>query len=286
MRDEDWMVPAFRETTAALWRGTPLDGILLYNAGYNEGARIPEDQNDLPIAIPVGSQLLHAAGIGAGMKYRQTDQVVMTFFGDGATSEGDFHEAMNYSAVFGLPVVFICQNNQWAISTPRDEQTASATLAQKAIAYGMPGLQVDGNDLLAVHVATSEAVDRARSGEGPTMLECVTYRLSVHTTADDPTKYRSDEEVEKWEERDPLPRFRDYLGAKGILTDEDLKSLEQDVEKKIEDAWDKLEANIEELDGPLHMFEHVYAEPPPYLTEQKETLSDAIDRRQSEAKDG
>lgn len=272
LRESDWMVPAFRETTASLWRGTPLDGILLFNAGYNEGGQVPEGQNDLPIAIPVASQLPHAVGIGYGIKYRRKDDVVLTFFGDGATSEGDFHEAMNYAAVFGLPVVFVCQNNQWAISVPRDRQTASDTLAQKALAYGMPAFQVDGNDLLAVYAATRDAVERARSGDGPMMIECETYRLSVHTTADDPGKYRSEEEVEQWKQRDPLPRFRQYLQDRQLITEDDFAAWEDEVEAEIKEAWRKTEERIAALEGPLHMFEHVYAELPPLSGSPEESL--------------
>ncbi len=196
LRANDWMVPAFRETAAELWRGRSLESIIIYNNGFAEGVDISADRNDLPISVPVGSQIIHAVGLGWAAKYRQKDDVIMTFFGDGATSEGDFHEGLNFAAVFQVPVVFVCQNNHWAISIPLSKQTRSKTLAQKALAYGMPGIQVDGNDILAVYVAAKEAVERARTGGGPTLIECVTYRLMMHTTADDPKRYRSDEEVE------------------------------------------------------------------------------------------
>ena len=272
LEQEDWMVPAFREIAAALWRGTPPEGLLLYNAGFNEGGEIPEDQNDLPIAIPVASQLVHAVGIAYGIKYRKKDQVVLTYFGDGATSEGDFHEAMNMAAVFNTPTVFVCQNNQWAISAPRDKQTRSKTLAQKALAYGMPGIQVDGNDVLGVYAATREAVERARSGKGPTMIECVTYRLAVHTTADDPSKYRSEDEVKEWRARDPIPRFQEYLGKKKLLSKDKIKKLEKEIKEEVQDAWKKTEKQIKKLGDPLAMFEHLYEQVPPYLAEQREAL--------------
>ncbi|MDJ0987846.1 MAG: thiamine pyrophosphate-dependent dehydrogenase E1 component subunit alpha, partial [Desulfobacterales bacterium] len=195
LRPTDWMVPAFRESAAELWRGRTLESIIIYNNGFNEGVAIPDDRNDFPISVPVGSQMIHAVGLGWAAKYRQTDNVAMTYFGDGATSQGDFHEALNFAAVYQSPVIFVCQNNQWAISIPVSQQTRSQTLAQKALAYGMPGIQVDGNDILAVYAAAQEAVQRARSGEGPTLIECVTYRLMMHTTADDPKRYRTDEEV-------------------------------------------------------------------------------------------
>jgi pyruvate dehydrogenase E1 component alpha subunit len=278
LRDSDWVVPSYRETAVAVWRGTPLAGIFLFTAGYNEGGRIPDEQNDLPIAVPVGTQPLHAVGLGYGMRYRDDESVAMTYFGDGATSQGDFHEAMNFAAVFQTPVVFVCQNNQWAISVPRKRQTHAATLAQKALAYDMPGIQVDGNDILAVHVAATEAVERARSGGGPTLIECVTYRLEVHTTADDPTRYREDEEVEKWRARDPLPRFQKYLMQRELLTDGRIGELEEEIKAQIEDAWQEAEQQIEELRDPHVMFEHIYAEMPPHLQQQREELS----RRQKE----
>lgn len=197
----------------------------------------------------------------------------MVFFGDGATSEGDFHEGMNFAGVWELPVVFVCQNNRWAISLPREEQTASTSLAQKAAAYGFPGLQVDGNDILASYSAASEAVERARSGDGPMMLEMCTYRLSVHTTADDPSKYRSEEEEEAWQERDPLPRFQGYLIDQGLLDEGEIDSLESQIESEIDGVWDDAKQEMEVLaKDPGHMFEHVYAEMPPHLESQKESF--------------
>lgn len=273
----DWMVPSFRETAALIHRGASLENFILYNAGFNEGAAVPEDSRDLPIAIPVASQLTHAAGIAHASKHRGDGNVVLTFFGDGATSGGDFHEAMNYAGTFELPVVFACQNNQWAISVPREEQTAAKTLAQKAIGYGFPGIQVDGNDVLAVHQATTEAVERARDGAGPTMIEMVTYRLNVHTTADDPSKYRSKEEEETWRERDPIPRFEGYLRDRGVLDDEALASLGEEIEEQIDQAWEQAKSRMEDLrDEPLVMFDHMYEEMPPHLEAQREHLADAL----------
>lgn len=273
LEKEDWMVPAFRETAAGIWRGTPLWGLLLYNAGYNEGGKIPEEQYDLPIAIPVASQLPHAVGISYAMKYRKKKNVALTYFGDGGTSEGDFHEALNFAAVFNTPTIFVCQNNHWAISVPREKQTRSKTLAQKALAYDMPGIQVDGNDVLAVYAATQEAVERARDGEGPTLIECVTYRMSVHTTADDPGKYRSEEEVEKWKKRDPITRFQKYLMDKDLLSEDEIEKLEKEIKEEVKASWDETEKKMKELGDPLDMFNHLYAEIPPYLQEQRDALS-------------
>jgi pyruvate dehydrogenase E1 component alpha subunit len=272
LQPEDWVVPAFRETAAAIYRGAPLSGLFIFLAGYNEGSRIPAGQNDLPIAIPVGTQISHAAGIAYGMKYRQAKQVVLTFFGDGATSEGDFHEGLNFAGVFQTPTIFLCQNNQWAISLPRAKQTKSKTLAQKALAYGLPGMQVDGNDIFAVYAAVQEAVERARAGNGPTLIECVTYRLSFHTTADDPTKYRSEMEVKTWQKRDPLPRLQQYLIDRNLLSKQHLAELEDDVRADIDQAWQKAQEQMELMGDPLDMFDYVYAERPPYLEEQRQTL--------------
>ena len=273
LRPSDWMVPAFRETAAELWRGRSLESIIIYNNGFGEGVDIPEDRNDLPISVPVGSQVIHAVGLGWAAKYRQKDDVAMTYFGDGATSEGDFHEGLNFAAVFQAPVIFVCQNNHWAISVPVAKQTRSKTLAQKALAYGLPGIQVDGNDILAVYAAAQEAVQRARTGGGPTLIECVTYRVAMHTTADDPTRYRSDEEVEKWSQRDPLPRFQKYLLDKGLLSEEKRLEVESTIMEEIQTAIDGAEKQMETLGDPIDMFDHAYAEMPPYLKEQKADLA-------------
>jgi len=273
LEPEDWMVPAFREMGAELLRGREPETVLLMYAGYNEGGYLPEGVNNLPVAIPVASQTLHAVGIAYAMKYRKTGRVAMTFFGDGATSEGDFHEAMNFAGVFQVPLVFVCQNNQWAISLPRAKQTRSKTLAQKAIAYGMPGIQVDGNDVLAVYTAAKEAVDRARSGGGPSMIECVTYRMSVHTTADDPTRYRTDEEVEEWVKRDPIIRFQKYLTDKGLMSQEKIDALEKEVKAEISDVEQRWEDQMKKIGDPMNMFDNLFEELPPYVREQRDELS-------------
>ena len=270
---EDWFVPAFRETAAEIWRGRSLESIILYNNGFNEGADLPEGSNDLPTSIPVGSQILHAVGLGWAARYRQTENVAMVFFGDGATSEGDFHEGLNFASVFQTPTIFVCQNNHWAISFPRSKQTRSKTLAQKALAYGMPGIQVDGNDILAVYVAAQEAVKRARSGGGPTLIECVTYRMAVHTTADDPKRYRTEEEVEQWKKKDPIARFQKYLLKKGVISKDQITDLEAEVEEEIQSAVDGAEKQMKALGSPIGMFDHAYAEMPAYLKEQKEALT-------------
>lgn len=270
LKPSDWFVPCFRETAAWLWRGAKMEGIILGFAGYDEGGRIPDDQNNLPMAVPVATQTLHAAGLAYGIKYRKEDNVVITFFGDGATSEGDFHEALNFAGVFQLPVIFVCQNNQWAISIPRKKQTHSKTLAQKALAYGIPGIQVDGNDVLAVYVAAKEAEERARSGKGPTFIENVTYRMSVHTTADDPKRYRTDEELEEWVKRDPIERFQKYLKKRKLLTAKAITELEEEIKEEIKESVTAAEKMMKEYGDPVDMFNHTWAEMPPTLKEHKE----------------
>lgn len=268
--DDDWMVPSFRETAAFLWRGGPMTALLLYNAGYNEGGAVPEDRRDMPIAIPVASQIPHAVGISYALKTQGSDRLALTFFGDGATSEGDFHESLNFARVFSTPTIFLCQNNQWAISVAREHQTASRTLAQKALAYGMPALQVNGNDLLAVYAATSEAVERARAGDGPTMIEAVTYRLGVHTTVDDPSVYRDEDEVERWKKRDPIPRIQAHLRDRELLSDDELDELEEEIGESIAEAWEAAQATMSGLDDPTVMFDHIWEKMPQHLEAQRE----------------
>ena len=286
LQDDDWMVPSFRETAAEIWRGRSLESIILGNNGFSEAATVDPPGTTLPVAVPVGSQMLHAVGIGWASRYRREEKAVLTFFGDGATSEGDFHEAMNFAAVFQVPVVFVCQNNQWAISIPRQNQTRSATIAQKAVPYGMPGIQVDGNDILGVYSAVQEAVARARSGQGPTLVECVTYRMMMHTTADDPRRYRTDEELERWKVKDPITRFETYLKRKKLLTKKKIATIAEDVLAQIQTAVDNAEARMETSGDPLDMFEHAYAEMPPHLAAQKEELAAELAAAGKEGADG
>ena len=281
LNPEDWVVPSFRETPVEIWLGKPMEIVLLYYSGYNEGGDMPEGLNLLPTSVPVGSQMLHAVGIGYAMRYRGQNSVVATFFGDGATSQGDFHEALNYASVYQAPVIFICQNNHWAISLPRNRQTHSKTLAQKALAYDMPGLQVDGNDVLAVYKAARDAAERARRGEGPTLIEMVTYRLSMHTTADDPKKYRTQEEVAEWEKRDPIIRFEKYLRDKQILDDQKIQSAAEEVKKEIGAAEHRWSEVVEKGVNPLTMFDYAYAELTPSLRDQKEMLKRELEEKRA-----
>jgi len=271
MQQQDWMVGSYRELGARLLRGEPLDKTLLYYNGYEEGSHYPAQARTLPTQVILGSQLPHAVGLAYAARYQGEDQTaVVAFFGDGASSQGDFHEAANFAGVWRAPVVFLCQNNGWAISIPRSAQTRSQTIAQKAVAYGFPGVQVDGNDVLAVYQAVKEALHRARAGEGPTLIEALTYRLMMHTTADDPKKYRSEEEESEAWTRDPIPRFAAYLERKGIWNDDLQGGLEVEVKQEVEQAVQRLEAPREtRLDAP---FDHVFGTPVPYIEAQREEL--------------
>ena len=270
----DWIFPAFRELAATLTMGVPLKTFFLYWMGNEMGSRAPEGINVMPVAIPVGTQPLHAVGVAWAAKLKGEKIVTLTYFGDGATSKGDFHEAMNLAGVFKTPTIFFCQNNQFAISVPRKMQTASATLAQKAVAYGFDGIQVDGNDLFAVMAATKEAVEKARSGGGPTFIEGVTFRFGPHTTADDPTKYRTEEEIEPWKPRDPFVRLRLYLKGKGLWNEEAEERATEEGQKQIDEAVKEAEAVP--APAPEEIFQYVFAEMTPPLKEQLEYLKTTL----------
>ena len=270
----DWIFPAFRELAATLMMGISLRSIYLYWMGNEMGSRPPEGINVMPVAIPVGTQPLHAVGVAWGAKLKGEKVVTLTYFGDGATSKGDVHEAMNLAGVFKTPTIFFCQNNQFAISVPRSRQTASETIAQKAIAYGFDGIQVDGNDLFAVFAATREGVTKARSGGGPTLIEGVTFRFGPHTTADDPTKYRTDQDVEPWKPLDPMVRLKLYLKAKGLWTEEVEGLATEEGQKKIDAAVQEAEAVPPP--EPEDIFKYVFAEMTMPLKEQLEYLKSTL----------
>ena len=267
-KENDWLVPAFRELGAWLYKGVPLEQIFLYWYGNEMGSKFPDDIKMLPVSVPIASQLNHATGIAMASKIKGEKDVAIVYVGDGGASQGEFHEAVNFAAVFNAPVIFLIQNNQWAISVPRGIQTKSKTLAQKAIAYGIPGIQVDGNDVLAMYAATKEAVERARNGEGPTLIEAVTYRLGPHTTSDDPTIYRDDSEVKEWEKRDPIERFKKYLIDKGIWSEEEDKKQYEEYENYVGETFKKVEeSGLVPLED---IFKYTYAEMTPNLVEQYE----------------
>jgi len=271
---EDWFFPYFRDLGAYLTLGYPLADYYHFWMGNEAGLRTPDGLNIFPIAIPVASQVPHAVGAAVALKYRKVRAAVVVTFGDGATSEGDFHEALNYAGVWRTPNVFVCVNNQFAISVPRSRQSASPTLAQKAVAYGFPGVQVDGNDVLAVLAATREALAVARDGGGPTLIEAYTYRLGDHTTSDDASRYRSKEEVQAWEGRDPIVRFRRYLERKGLWTDTVEKEVQAAASELVEKAV--VEAEARPPATPEDIFAYTYAAMPPDLAAELAELKDAL----------
>jgi pyruvate dehydrogenase E1 component alpha subunit len=274
MIDEDWLIPAFREHGVMLEKGVPAHLIYAYWAGDERGSCFPEGVRCFPVAVPVGSQWQHGTGVGLSLKLRGEAAAAVVFGGDGSTSEGDFHEAVNCAGVLGTNTVFVIQNNQWAISVPLHQQTAATTLAQKAHAYGVPGLQVDGNDVFAVYAAVSEALERARAGDGPTLIEAVTYRLGDHTTADDASRYREEEEVEKWKGRDPILRLRLYLMERGLWDDEREAGLLEESRAWVDEQVKALESMPPQ--DPSDLFSHMYAEMPPQLAEQLASLREEV----------
>jgi 2-oxoisovalerate dehydrogenase E1 component alpha subunit len=279
MEDRDWIFPCYREHGAALLRGMPLAtflGHLLGNAGDPmQGHQMPCHEAWKPgrftsISSPIATQVPQAVGAAWAARIRRDDVVALTYFGEGATSANDFHTGLNFAGVRKAPVVFVCRNNGWAISVPRERQTASTTFAQKAIAYGIRGERVDGNDLLAVHDATRRARARAAAGEGPTLLECITYRIEGHSTSDDPRAYRPPELVEPWRKKDPIARLERHLFRRGILGEDSRASLAEAVRLEIGRALAEAEA-LEARPPVETLFENVYAEP---LRQQREQLED------------
>ncbi|MDX2133061.1 MAG: pyruvate dehydrogenase (acetyl-transferring) E1 component subunit alpha [Planctomycetota bacterium] len=269
-RGVDWLVPCYRENAALWMHGLPMHYVFMYWMGDERGSQIPQGVNVLPLCVPIGTHMLHATGMAWAFKMRKEPRVALTYFGDGATSEGDFHEAMNFASTFQVPCVFICQNNQWAISVPREQQMNSATVAQKALAYDMPCIQVDGNDLFAMYKATRDFVERARSGGGPAFIEAVTYRLADHTTADDARRYRDAAEVDAWIAKDPLIRLKKYLTGKGLWNE--AKQAELDEMSK-QTAADVAKA-AESIEAPTSddMFLTTFATMTPELDVQRRTL--------------
>jgi pyruvate dehydrogenase E1 component alpha subunit len=266
----DWISPAFREHAAMLYHNVPLENIYLYWFGNERGSRVPDDVNVLPVNIPIGSQFGHASGLAYASKLlKNNKQVAVTYIGDGGTSHGEFYEGLNFAASFDAPMIGIIQNNQWAISTPRRKATKAETLAQKAVAVGIPGIQVDGNDVLAMYAVVKEAAERARKGEGPTLIEAFTYRLGPHTSSDDPTIYRKNEEVEEWKKKDPLIRFKVYMESKGLLDDAKEAKLDEELEAFVKTTFEKVEK-----EGPIvspdEVFDFTYETLTDELKEQKE----------------
>jgi pyruvate dehydrogenase E1 component alpha subunit/2-oxoisovalerate dehydrogenase E1 component alpha subunit len=279
LRPDDWVFPALREQAVMLVRGFPLRAFVAQVFGNAadplKGRQMPSHQsgravNQVSWSSSIGPQLPHAVGAAWAMRARKSSAVAIAFCGDGATSQADFHAAMNFAGVWRVPCVIVCQNNHWSISVPTEKQTASRTIAVKARAYGMPGVRVDGNDFLAVYKTVSEAIERARSGAGPTFIEAVTYRMGAHSTSDDPTRYRAQAEVDAWSRKDPLERLRRHLLLLGVLTGEVEAVLERELSAEIAAAI----AEVEPMPPPdrASLIEDVYASMPWHLREQLEAL--------------
>lgn len=269
LEKEDWILPGYRDVPQIIWHGLPLTEAFLFSRGHFKGNQFPEGVNAFSPQIIIGAQYIQTAGVALGLKKRGKKAVAITYTGDGGSSQGDFYEGINFASAYKVPAIFVIQNNNYAISTPRSKQTAAITLAQKAIAVGIPGIQVDGMDPLAVYQATKEARDRAVNGEGPTLIETMTYRYGPHTMAgDDPTRYRTSDEDSDWEKKDPLVRFRAFLEAKGLWNEEK----ENEV---IERAKDEIKTAIKATDKVekqtvTDLMEIMYEDMPQNLKEQYE----------------
>jgi 2-oxoisovalerate dehydrogenase E1 component alpha subunit len=264
---DDFVFPSFRELAAAIVRGVDVVEYLEYHRGtWHGGPYDPIANGFAPICVPVATQIVHAVGWALGAKLDRKSACALAYFGEGSASEGDFHEAANMAAVFGAPVVLFCQNNAWAISVPLVEQ-AAAPIAARAAGYGFPGVRVDGNDVLAVYAVTKTAVDRARAGDGPTLIEAMTYRMGPHSTSDDPSRYRDEDEVLTWRERDPIVRFRRFLSATGVADDAFVEACDDEVDRWVADVRDAITSN----EGPpsSEMFDRVFAAPPSTLERQR-----------------
>ncbi|KTD50964.1 pyruvate dehydrogenase (acetyl-transferring) E1 component subunit alpha [Legionella quateirensis] len=267
MKPDDVFVPYYRDYAAQLQRGVKMSEILAFWGGDERGSNFSGNSQDLPICVPIASQCLHAAGVAFAFKYRNQNRVAVVCIGEGGTSEGDFYEAMNVAGTWNLPVVFVVNNNQWAISVPRDKQTSTQTIAQKAIAAGFKGVQIDGNDVLATRQIIGEAIEKARRGEGPTLIEALTYRLCDHTTADDATRYQPSEEVEHAKPKEPIARFKHFLMAQKLWSSDEEEQLVMECSEKVEQAVDEYLSTAPQSIGSI--FDYHYAELPEYLVEQR-----------------
>jgi pyruvate dehydrogenase E1 component alpha subunit len=258
LEPDDWLVPSYRESAAALTHGLAMQQVVLYWRAHPAGWRFPDDARVLPFAIPIATQLPHAVGIAHAGTYQERPWVAMTFIGDGGTSEGDFHEALNFAAVFDAPAMFVVQNNGWAISVPTERQMRNPRVADRAAGYGIPGALVDGNDLVAMWSVARQAVERARAGEGPTLIEAVTYRLAPHTTSDDPSRYRDEEEAKQREAEEPVRRLRALLEGRGWWDDEQEEALVGEILAEIAEAVRLADEAPEPT--PESIVEHVFAD--------------------------
>ncbi|MCL5095042.1 MAG: pyruvate dehydrogenase (acetyl-transferring) E1 component subunit alpha [Candidatus Marsarchaeota archaeon] len=266
MNENDIFVPNFRQHAVFFNRKFPLELFFIYEKAFEEGTKIPENINAYPWIVPVSTQILHAVGIAYAQKFKNTDSVVLTYIGDGGTSEGNFYEGMNFAGIFKVPIVIIIENNQWAISVPRSKQTNAETLAQKGIAAGIDCIQVDGNDVIGVYKVVKDAIASAKNSK-PVLIEAITYRLGVHTTSDDPTKYRDENEVNEWKLKEPLIRLNKFLVKKQLWDNEKQKAMELEFSKTIDEAVEKAESFKPD---PKSMFEHVYSFMPDILKQEED----------------
>jgi len=266
MRDQDWLAPAFREVGIMLLKGVTMKEIFLYYMGNEEGSNYKKANHVLPISISIGSQFLHATGIGYSVKYQKKDELVFTSIGDGGTSEGDFSEALNFAGIWKVPVIYTIQNNQYAISVPVRNQTNSVNLAIKSYAFGLPGIKVDGNDFFAMYAIYKAASEYAKAGNGAVLIEALTYRKGAHTTSDDPTKYRTKEEELEWDKTDPIIRLKKYMDEKGIWKENEEELIEKyklEVDKQFEEAENEAAYKLDDV------FQHMYVDMPEDLKRQK-----------------
>jgi pyruvate dehydrogenase E1 component alpha subunit len=274
LADADWLFPTYRDSIALLTRGVRPVEILSFFRGDWHSAFDPAAHRIAPQTTPLATQALHAVGYAMAAKLKDEATATLTFLGDGATSEGDAHEAFNFAAVWQTPTVFVIQNNGYAISVPFEKQSRAGTLADKAIGYGMPGHYVDGNDIAAVYAVVTDALERARRGRGPTMIEGLTYRMEAHTNSDDPTRYRTDDEVERWRVLDPIARVEGYLIAEGALDERTRAEIADEAEQLAAETRQAMN-DSPRLD-PLELFEHVYATPRSSLAEQRAYLAEEL----------
>ena len=277
LRDQDWLFPTYRDSVAVITRGVPAEEALALLRGDWHCGYDPYRYRVAPQCTPLATNTLHAVGLAHAARLKKQDQVALVLLGDGATSEGDTHEALNFAGVWKAPVVFLVQNNGYAISVPLAKQTAAPTLAAKGIGYGVPSLLIDGNDAAMVYAAVTEAIERARSGGGPTLIEALTYRIEAHTNADDASRYRNDAEVAEWLARDPVDRLQKYLVGQGILDQAELDATAGEAEAQAERLRVALHADAT-LD-PAELFAHVYAEPTANLRRQAAQLTSELDAR-------
>lgn len=273
---KDWLFPTYRDHAAAIIHGQDMFRVFLYWMGHVEGSLCPEGKRMMPACVPIATQMVHAVGTAWASKLKGEQDASIAYFGDGATSEGDFHEALNFAGVYKTPTIFFCQNNGYAISVPFEKQSASRTISQRAAAYDIKGVRVDGNDIFAVWLSVREAIERGLRGEGPTLIEAITFRYGAHTTADDPKKYRDQEDTSKfWRDNyDPISRLKKFLEKKGLWSEEQEERALQQINERIDAHLQKAESYPKA--DPLDMFNHVYAQMPWHIKEQQEELKQTL----------